>query len=43
MGLDKKLKEYKLKYKIISKEEVKATGDVDDYVVFFTKEAEKYN
>lgn len=43
MGLDKKLKEYKLKYKIISKEEAKATGDVDDYVVFFTKEAEKYN
>lgn len=43
MGLDKKLKEYELKYKIISKEEAKATGDIDDYVVFFTKEAEKYN
>ena len=43
MGLDNRLKNYKLKYKIISKEEALATGDIDDYVIFFTKESEKYN
>ena len=42
-GLDSKLNEYDLKYKIFSKKEIKATGSIEDYVNFFVSESEKYN